>query len=141
MFLFPRSPPWARTRIHALSQLYRKALAENTSDARGLRLMRCWLSPEQRAEFDDSSSFEVVGCDSGKRYRIYRGTAQNVFEIDNAGQPKVGLCFMPSGELVAGDVMLAQKIALETNENGALAVANRFVPLTRAVRRFRWPLL
>ena len=128
-------------RIHALRQLYRKALAENTSDARGLRLMRRWLSPDQRAEFDDKGTFEVVGCNSGKRYRIYRGAAQNVFEIDDAGQPKVCLCFMPSGELVAGDVMLAQKIALEANESGALAVANRFVPLSRAIRRFSWPLL
>jgi hypothetical protein len=101
--------------------------------------MRRWLSPRQRAEFDDTGSFEVVGCDSGKRYRIYHGTAQNVFEIDDAGQPKVGLCFMPSGELVAGDVMLAQKIALETNESGALAVANRFMPLSRAIRRLSWP--
>ena len=30
--------------------------------------------------------------------------------------------------LVAGDVMLAQKIALETDERGALAVANKFTP-------------
>jgi hypothetical protein len=103
--------------------------------------MRRWLSPHQRAEFDDKGTFEVVGCDSGKRYRIYRGTAQNVFEIDDAGQPKICWCFMPSGELVAGDVMLAQKIALEANESGALAVANRFVPLSRAIRRFNWPLL
>ena len=128
-------------RIHALRQLYRKVLGEITKDARGLQLMRDWLSPDQRAEFDDTGTFEVVGCDSGKRYRIYRGAAQNVFEIDDAGQPKVCLCFMPSGELVAGDVMLAQKIALEANESGALAVANRFVPLSRAIRRFSWPLL
>ena len=36
--------------------------------------------------------------------------------------------FVPVGYLVAGDVMLAQKIALETNELSALAVANRFSP-------------
>jgi hypothetical protein len=30
--------------------------------------------------------------------------------------------------LVAGDVMLAQKIALETDEKTALAVARRFAP-------------
>ena len=93
--------------------------------------MREWLSPEQRAEFDDSGRFEVVGCDTGKRYRIYRGTAQNVFEIDEAGQLKLGLCFTPYGNLVAGDAMLAQKIALETDESGALAIANRFLPRGR----------
>src|SRR6516162_11764110 len=111
MFLFQRFAPADRTRIHALRRLYRLFLTGNTSDARGLRLMRHWLSPDQRAEFDDSGSFEVVGCDSGKRYRIYRGTAQNVFEIDEAGQLKLGLCFTPYGNLVAGDAMLAQKIA------------------------------
>ena len=37
---------------------------------------------------------------------------------------------MPMGHLVAGDVMLAQKIALETDENGARAVARPFtVPI------------
>jgi len=33
---------------------------------------------------------------------------------------------VPKGYLVAGDVMLAQKIALETNERRALTVANKF---------------
>ena len=141
MFLFQRSLPAVRMRIHALRQLYRKALAENTSDARGLRLMRRWLSPDQRAEFDDKGTFEVVGCHSGKRYRIYRGTAQNVFEVDDSGELKLGLCFTPYGNLVAGDAMLAQKIALETDESTALAVANRVLPLSRAIRRFSWPLL
>jgi hypothetical protein len=52
----------------------------------------------------------------------------NGHEIDPAGRPKVGWCFVPVGYLVAGDVMLAQKFALETNEFGALAVANTFLP-------------
>jgi len=131
MFRFQRTLPAVRMRIHALGQLYRKVLAEITKDARGLQLMRDWLSPDQRAEFDDTGTFEVVGCDSGKRYRIYRGTAQNVFEVDDSGELKLGLCFTPYGNLVAGDAMLAQKIALETDESTALAVANRFLPRGR----------
>jgi hypothetical protein len=124
------SPPVeACSRIKALRKLYRKCLAENTSEARGLRLMRDWLSPDQREQFDDSGYFEVVGCDSGKRYRIYYGVVPpNVYEIDYAGRRKMGLCFMPLGRLAAGDVILAQKIALETNEDSALKVANRFLP-------------
>jgi hypothetical protein len=35
---------------------------------------------------------------------------------------------VPKDYLVAGDVMLAQKIALETDERGTLAVANNFLP-------------
>jgi hypothetical protein len=52
----------------------------------------------------------------------------NVHEIDNDGSVRVGWCFVPNICLVAGDVMLAQKIALETNELGALAVAKEFSP-------------
>ena len=53
------------------------------------------------------------------------GTQTNVVELDNTGQPVCKWCFVPDGSLVAGDVMLTQKIALETNERAALAVANR----------------
>ena len=77
---------------------------------RGITLLREWLSPMQRAQFDASKSFDVVGCDSGRRYRIHYGRVTNVHEIDDAGQPVTGWCFVPSGHLVAGDVMLAQKL-------------------------------
>src|SRR6202048_2212065 len=95
-------------------------------EARGLGLLKEWLSPEQFAQYDAKSYFEVTGCHSGKRYRISHGISMNIHELDSAGRPHVGWCFGPKGHLVAGDVMLAQKIALETEERGALAVANRF---------------
>ena len=44
-------------------------------------------------------------------------------------------CFVPDGDLVAGDVMLAQKIALETNERSALSVAHRSF-VAQGPRRF-----
>jgi hypothetical protein len=72
--------------------------------------------------------FEVLGGDTGNRYRIYAGAATNVCEIDENGRPKIGLCFLPLGDLPIGDVMLAQKIALETSEGSALAVARKFSP-------------
>ena len=128
MFLFRRSPAEARLRLRALRGLSRLFSDENSSEARGLRLLRNWLSSEQRAQFDANRYFDVIGCDSGSRYRIHYGAMSNVHEIDAAGCPRVGWCFVPVGYLVAGDVMLAQKIALETNELGALAVANSFLP-------------
>jgi hypothetical protein len=85
-----------------------------------------WLSPEQFAQYDAKSYFEVIGCHSGKRFRISQGISMNVHELDGAGRPCVGWCFAPKGSLAAGDVMLAQKIALETDERGALTVANSF---------------
>jgi len=71
--------------------------------------------------------FEVTGFHTGKRYRINHGIGVNVYELDDVGRPRAGWCFVPSDNLVAGDVMLAQKIALETDERGALAVAKNFV--------------
>jgi hypothetical protein len=97
-----------------------------TACARGTILLNEWLSPEQRLQFETTRSFLVVGCDTGKRYCIRYGTATNVFEVDEAGYTVTGWCFLPAGELVAGDVMLAQKIALENDEIAALRVARRF---------------
>jgi len=101
-------------------------------DIRGLELLKGWLSPEQFTQYNTKRYFEVTGCHSGKRYRISHGTSMNIHELDGAGCPCVGWCFAPKGYLVAGDVMLAQKIALETDERGALNVANKFfVPTIR----------
>ena len=112
---------------------------QDTREARGITLLSEWLTIDQRAQFEAEKCFEVIGCDTGKRYRILYGTAANVHELDDDGRPLMGWCFVPRGHLVSGDVMLAQKIALETNERAALAVANRFPfsPLreTTCVRR------
>src|ERR1700726_471241 len=79
-------------------------------EARGLELLKEWLSAEQFAQYDAKSYFEVTGCHSGKRYRINHGASMNIHELDGAGRPCVGWCFTTKGYLVAGDVMLAQKI-------------------------------
>jgi hypothetical protein len=110
--------------VLTLRERYRAMM--DAREARGITLLREWLSPTQRAQFDAAKYFDVVGCDSGRRYRIHYGKVTNVHQIDEAGRPVMGWCFVPSGGLVAGDVMLVQKIALETNEQTTLVVANRF---------------
>lgn len=117
-----------RPGLEFVRRLYKKFVAENTREARGLRLLREWLSPQQRAQFEENGYFEVTGFDTGNRYRIYYGTMSNVYEMDHIGRPRMAWCMVPSGCLATGDVMLAQKIALETSERAALAVANRFLP-------------
>ena len=103
------------------------------------RLLRDWLSPAQRAQFDANNYFEVTGSHTGRRYRVQFGTLSNVVELDASGQPAIGWCFVPDRALATGDVMLAQKIALETDEAAVLALAHRFSPrlpsLPRVVRR------
>ena len=116
------------SRGNAVRELYRKFLnlARSTEERRGLRLMQDWLSPAQRQQFERCGYFDVVGS-SGTVYRIYhRLTAPNVYELNDVGRRTKAVCFAPIGPLVKGDVMLAQKIALETDEQSALAVANTF---------------
>ncbi|WP_229197723.1 hypothetical protein [Bradyrhizobium acaciae] len=95
-------------------------------EARGIALLSAWLSPEQRSQFEKYRRFDVVGSESGKRYRICYGTSTNVYEMDSRDRVVLGWCFRPVGFLVPGDVMLAQKIALETNERATLMVARPF---------------
>ena len=119
----------ACSRANAVRDLYRKFLnlARSTEERRGLRLMQAWLLPAQRQQFERFGYFDVVGCASGTVYRIYHSvTAPNVYKINEVGRRKKAVCFAPVGPLVKGDVMLAQKIALETDEQSALAVANIF---------------
>jgi hypothetical protein len=86
--------------------------------------LREWLSPAQLKQYDEAEYFHVTGSSTGRRYRIRRGTTYNVAQLDPGGRRLADLCFGPAGHLVPGDVMLAQKIALETNELMALNIAN-----------------
>jgi hypothetical protein len=62
------------------------------------------------------------------RYRralpITNGTTMNVIELDKNGRSVKRWCFTPVGPMVQRDVLLAQKIALETMENYARSLAN-----------------
>ncbi|UPK40923.1 hypothetical protein IVB18_49245 (plasmid) [Bradyrhizobium sp. 186] len=139
MFLFRRSGVGGGASLRALRALYRSFIEQNGSEARARGLLREWLSPNQRAQFDAYGYFEVTGSHTGRRYRIYQGCMSNVLELDGKMEPKIGWCFVPERALAAGDVMLAQKIALETDEAAVLAVAKQFSPrlpsLPRVVRR------
>jgi hypothetical protein len=104
------------TAAAVLVGLLLRSRARKQAEERGVALLRSWLTPEQDRQWAVRRYFEVVGCDSGTRYRITRGTVyRKVAEW----------CFAPEGKLVMGDVLLAQKIALETVERKALTIANR----------------
>lgn len=137
MFGFRPSASAVRSRMRAARMLFIRHGAERTPEGRSLLLLRRWLSPAQREQFATRGYFEVVGNESGKRYRIHAGTSVNVCEIDERGRMQDGLCFMPIGALPIGDVMLAQKIALETCEGKARAAARRFTPNTFHFRQAR----
>jgi hypothetical protein len=75
-----------------------------------------------------------MGSNTGARYRIRRGAIMNIEELTANGYVTRRWCLAPEGALTTGDVMLAQKIALERFEVDALAIANHDGP-----RGFRFP--
>jgi hypothetical protein len=80
---------------------------------------RSW--PEPRSPRQPSRE---LGARAATRYRITRGTVMNIHQLDPKGRRVAQWCFAPEGKLVIGDVLLAQKIALETMERKALTIAN-----------------
>jgi hypothetical protein len=94
------------------------------AEERGAALLRSWLSPEQSRLWESHRHFYVVGCDTNTCYRLRHGSMMNIDELDLRGKVVARWCFGPKGDLAIGDVMLAQKIALETMELEALARAN-----------------
>jgi hypothetical protein len=120
-------PPLPALRGPDREELFRRRSAH----LRAITLLREWLSASQREQYARSQHFDVFGSASGRRYRVYHGTQFNIEELDADGDAVAALCFVPEGRLAVGDVMLAQKIALETNEMAALVVANRIGPLAK----------
>jgi hypothetical protein len=114
-------PGWARVDMAEVrSHLH--------GEERSQDLLRQWLSPDQTEQYDKFQLFEVVGSDTGKRYLIFRGTTMNIVELAADKCVRRRWCFTPEGALATGDIMLAQKIALETFELDALAIANHDTP-------------
>jgi hypothetical protein len=115
----------ARLRVHG-SHWDALAGARDAANERAIALLKTCLTPEQREDYEKHQFFDVIGSDTGRLYRIKYGTQSNIIEIDKRRARRIcGWCFLPEGGLAAGDVMLAQKIALENEELETLAVANR----------------
>jgi hypothetical protein len=96
---------------------------------RGLKLLEANLTPDQLKQFLATRRFDVVGGVTGRTYRIRMAAGpMHVQELDRRGHCVRRLCFYPRGRLVDGDIMLAQKVALEAFEVEALAIANKFPP-------------
>ena len=114
--------------LRAVWEWFRYAGPASEPERRSLKLMRQWLSSAQRSQFDARGFFDVVGSHTGRRYRIRLGTSTNISELDGLENSVARWCLVPCENLPAGDVMLAQKIALENDEKSALAVARSFSP-------------
>jgi hypothetical protein len=99
-----------------------KRMAHHRANRRAEALLRGCLTPEQQHDLETKGCF-YVETPGGRRYRIDRGTHGNVKRLDERGSILAGYCAQPNGIPVA-DSMLAQKLALEADEDGFLRVAN-----------------
>ena len=107
---------------------YRPGAQANTGtpEQRGIDLLIENLTPTQRRQFAIHRHFDVIGGQSGKRYRLWHRPMQNIEEFDANGDRVCVWCFHPRQPLVHGDVLLAQKTALELFESDALRIAHRY---------------
>jgi hypothetical protein len=104
---------------------WRSRLSRKQAEEKAVALLWSWLTPEQKKQWRSGGVFEVIGYDTGTRYLITYASAMNVHQLDEAGLSVAQWCFGPKGDLAPGDVLLVQKIALETMEREVLALANR----------------
>jgi hypothetical protein len=98
-------------------------LSHKEAQERSIQFLAQNLSSAQRKQYATHGYFDVTGGDTGKHYRIWHGCQLNVEQLHQNGK-HVRLCFVPRGGLPVGDIMLAQKIALELFESEAVEVAN-----------------
>jgi len=74
--------------------------------------------------------FEVIGCHSGKRYRICHGNGAKHRRARRSRRPNNGVVFRAGEHLVAGrrHAWLKRFALGKTDEAGALEKANKFTP-------------
>jgi hypothetical protein len=96
----------------SLSDYY---MPSETAVAKARVLLDRALTPEQRRDLFARGYFYV----QGKRftYRIREGHAGNVDALDPEGCVISRFCALPLGRVPVYDVMLAQKLWIETDEN------------------------
>jgi hypothetical protein len=105
--------------------------AEAEARKRATVLLLSNLNAKQRQDYLENKAFhvDILGSDKkpAKRYLIKHGTHQNVFLLDENGNPKEGFCSYPLEQIPVEDFILGQKLMLECAEDDFLKVANRTV--------------
>lgn len=98
---------------------------EEAKRKKALWLLKSWLTREQRESLAKHNWFVVIGNKTRYRYRINHGSVFNVTQLGDSDTRIRNLCFVPDNAPYPGDIMLAQKIMLETDEERALQIANK----------------
>jgi hypothetical protein len=108
---------------------YQSMLAQterSKAEEKSIELLKSWLTPAQRTEYEKTLAFCVVGSDTATRYRLVSEPSYNILELDAEGAlTGQKFCVVPRGHVAMGDQLLAQKIWLETDETRTLKIANK----------------
>lgn len=121
---------------HALGHT-RKARRERArAELRAKALLHRFLTREQRLEFRKTRGFTMKGKD-GREYLVTHGSSTNVI-LEHEGE-KYALCVIPEkdwGQIPVSDVLLAQKIMLETDPEAFIRLARvvKLKPVEGGVR-------
>jgi hypothetical protein len=105
--------------------------ARKVANERAEALLRAALSPKQLKELDRRGYFHVTVQE--RRFRITRGRAGNILEVDARSRALRKLCAHPVDQVPDADTMLAQKLWLEAMPTEFLKIAN----VTRIRRKGR----
>jgi hypothetical protein len=92
----------ALTAISAGLMIALVARMETTSslvEQKAVAVLQSWLSAERAEQYSSYGYFEVIGSDTGKRYRIRHGRMMNIDELDSVGNRVCEWCFLPVGTL------------------------------------------
>ena len=111
-----------RARADYERRTFERHAAEQAAKLRAEKLLLENLTSEQRDTLVGRGFFDVRSK-TGKRYRIERSTHGNIHLLNANGNATHRLCAQPSGVPV-DDAILAQKLALEADEESFLKVAN-----------------
>lgn len=93
------------------------------AERRARDLLLSCLTEEQRRTLERSDCFRCVS-DLGEIFEITKRRVHGVFKLDARGIRTQEWCVTPFGEFPLYDVMLAQKLALETDSRALAARAN-----------------
>lgn len=124
----PRKKTDAEVQAELLARRERERVAaeaafkKQEAAARAEKLLFETLTPQQKEDIAKKGSFYLF-TKSGRKYRIDRHTHGNVYLYDEKDRIVRKLCAQPSG-VPTDDAILAQKLALEADEDSFLRVAN-----------------
>ncbi len=99
----------------------KKDRANRVAEARAERLLLSHLTPAQVVEYKTMRRFRVLLQD-GSEFIVEKGYSRNVFRIED-GKKVQAYCIHPSETMPDGDVMLAQKLMLESDRKAFERIA------------------